>query len=79
MSNGAKLAALNKFKSPSPGMMRQVPTKLLVVYDVVVKTPEVPQVPLIINYGMVCLISMIVVADQDLRSTEGCRGIRTSV
>lgn len=51
MSNGAKLAALNKFKNPTPGMMRQLPARLLVVYDVVVKTPDVPQVPLIINYG----------------------------
>lgn len=51
MNNGAKLAALNKFKSSMPGMMRQMPTKLLIVYDVVVKTPDVPQVPLIINYG----------------------------
>ncbi|KAF7800012.1 hypothetical protein EIP86_011255 [Pleurotus ostreatoroseus] len=52
MNGGAKLAALNKFKSPMPGMMRQMPTKLLIVYDVVVKTPDVPQVPLIINYDL---------------------------
>lgn len=51
MSNGAKIAALTKFKSSAPNLMRQSPTRLLVVYDVVVKTPDVPQVPLIINYG----------------------------
>lgn len=32
-------------------MMRQATTKVLVVYDVQVKTPDVNQVPLIINYG----------------------------
>ena len=57
MSNGAKLAALNKFKSPTPGMMRQVPMRLLIVYDVIVKTPDVPQVPLIINYGKRYLVN----------------------
>ena len=31
--------------------MRQPTTKVLVVYDVQVKTPEVSQIPLIINYG----------------------------
>jgi translation initiation factor 4A len=32
-------------------MMRQPVAKVLVVYDVQVKTPEVSHVPLIINYG----------------------------
>ena len=31
--------------------MRPTPTKVLVVYDVQVKTPEVSQVPLVLNYG----------------------------
>ena len=31
--------------------MRQPATKILVVYDVQVKSPEVAHVPLIINYG----------------------------
>jgi len=31
--------------------MRQPVTKVLVVYDVQVKTPEVSHIPLIINYG----------------------------
>ena len=51
MNAGAKLAALNKFRSPPTGLMRQPTTKVLVVYDVQVKTPEVSQIPLIINYG----------------------------
>ena len=63
MNGGAKLAALNKFKSPMPGMMRQMPTKLLIVYDVVVKTPDVPQVPLIINYGASLRHCFILVMD----------------
>ena len=33
-------------------MMRQATTKILVVYDVQVKTPDINQVPLIINYGV---------------------------
>ncbi|KAH9844011.1 uncharacterized protein C8Q71DRAFT_697864 [Rhodofomes roseus] len=52
MNAGAKLAALNKFRSPPTGLMRQPTTKVLVVYDVQVKTPEVSQIPLIINYDL---------------------------
>lgn len=54
MNAGTKLAALNKFRSPPTptGAIRQTNTKILVVYDVQVKPPEVSQVPLIINYGM---------------------------
>ncbi|KAL6306682.1 hypothetical protein BKA93DRAFT_729085 [Sparassis latifolia] len=51
MNAGTKLAALNKFRSPT-GLMRQPATKVLVVYDVQVKTPEVSQIPLIINYDL---------------------------
>ncbi|KAI9001253.1 P-loop containing nucleoside triphosphate hydrolase protein [Trametes punicea] len=51
MNAGAKLAALNKFRA-APGIMRPAPTKVLVVYDVQVKTPEVSQVPLVINYDL---------------------------
>ena len=32
--------------------MPNATTKILVVYDVQVKTPEMNQVPLIINYGI---------------------------
>jgi translation initiation factor 4A len=48
MSSSNKLAALNKFRSVGT---RPTPTKVLVVYDVQVKTPEVSQVPLVVNYG----------------------------
>ncbi|KAI0370221.1 hypothetical protein BV20DRAFT_944612 [Pilatotrama ljubarskyi] len=51
MNAGAKLAALNKFRA-APGIMRQAATKVLVVYDVQVKTPDVSQVPLVINYDL---------------------------
>jgi translation initiation factor 4A len=51
MNAGTKLAALNKFKSSASVMMREPVTKVLIVNDVQVKTPEVSHVPLIINYG----------------------------
>ncbi|KAH9943105.1 uncharacterized protein BXZ73DRAFT_87513 [Epithele typhae] len=51
MNAGAKLAALNKFRA-TPGIMRPTATKVLVVYDVQVKTPEVSQIPLVINYDL---------------------------
>jgi translation initiation factor 4A len=51
MNAATKLAALNRFRSPATGLVRQPTTKILVVYDVQVKTPEVSHVPLIINYG----------------------------
>ena len=51
MSSSSKLSALNKFRSASTNPLRPTPTKVLVVYDVQVKTPEVSQVPLVLNYG----------------------------
>ncbi|KAH9853702.1 hypothetical protein C2E23DRAFT_867727 [Lenzites betulinus] len=51
MNAGVKLAALNKFRA-GPGIVRPVTTKVLVVYDVQVKTPDVSQVPLVINYDL---------------------------
>jgi translation initiation factor 4A len=51
MNAATKLAALNRFRSPAAALMRQPTAKVLVVYDVQVKNPEVPHVPLIINYG----------------------------
>jgi translation initiation factor 4A len=51
MNAGTKLAALNKFRSSASGIMRQAVTKVLVVYDVQVKAPDVAHIPLIINYG----------------------------
>lgn len=52
MNAGTKLAALNKFRTSTSVIIRQPVTKVLVVYDVQVKTPEVSHAPLIINYGM---------------------------
>ena len=51
MNAGTKLAALNKFRNSASVMMRQPVTKVLVVYDVQVKTADVTHTPLIINYG----------------------------
>jgi hypothetical protein len=55
MNAAAKLSALNRFRSGAAGLVRQVTTKVLVVYDVQVKNPEVAHVPLIINYGELTL------------------------
>jgi len=52
MNSGTKLAALNKFRTPASVTMRQSSTKVLVVYDIQVKSPEVPHVPLVINYDL---------------------------
>ncbi|KAF9500153.1 hypothetical protein BDN71DRAFT_1440718 [Pleurotus eryngii] len=52
MNAGTKLAALNKFRNSTSIIMRQPTTKVLVVYDVQVKAPEVSHVPLIINYDL---------------------------
>lgn len=52
MNTGTRLAALNKFRNPSAGMIRQPAVKVLVLYDVVVKSGDVPQVPLVINYDL---------------------------
>ena len=52
MNSGTKLAALNKFRTSAPAStIRQPSPKVLVVYDIQVKSPEVPHVPLVINYG----------------------------
>jgi len=53
MNNGTKLAAINKFRAPAGAvaLMRLATTRVLVVYDVQIKSTEVPHVPLVINYG----------------------------
>ncbi|KAG5646627.1 hypothetical protein DXG03_002931 [Asterophora parasitica] len=51
MNSGTKLAALNKFRNPNSLIMRPA-TKVLVVYDVPVKTPDVSHVPFVINYDL---------------------------
>ncbi|KAI5124734.1 hypothetical protein M0805_005369 [Coniferiporia weirii] len=52
MNAGTKLAALNKFRVSPGSMIRQPVTKVLIVYDVQVKAPDVFQVPLVINYDL---------------------------
>ncbi|KZT26875.1 hypothetical protein NEOLEDRAFT_1155268 [Neolentinus lepideus HHB14362 ss-1] len=52
MNAGTKLAALNKFRTSTSSIMRQPATKVLVVYDVQVKAPEVSHIPLVINYDL---------------------------
>ncbi|TFY83852.1 hypothetical protein EWM64_g172 [Hericium alpestre] len=52
MNAGTKLAALNKFRIQNTGLMRPLVTKILVVYDVQVKTPDISHVPLVINYDL---------------------------
>lgn len=52
MNAGTKLAALNKFRSTTSVLMRPSNAKILVVYDVQVKTNEVAHVPLIVNYDL---------------------------
>jgi translation initiation factor 4A len=51
MSTSNKLAALIKFRSVGTNALRPAMIKVLVVYDVQVKAPEVSQVPLVVNYG----------------------------
>ncbi|KZO93211.1 P-loop containing nucleoside triphosphate hydrolase protein [Calocera viscosa TUFC12733] len=50
MSQGQRMGAFQKFRV-SHGQ-RQGPTKVLVVYDVPIKAPDVYQVPLVINYDL---------------------------
>ncbi|KAF9507358.1 hypothetical protein BS47DRAFT_318222 [Hydnum rufescens UP504] len=52
MNAGTKLAALNKFRGSNNPIGRPPITRVLVVYDVQVKAPDVHQVPLVINYDL---------------------------
>ncbi|KAF8322273.1 hypothetical protein DL93DRAFT_2163107 [Clavulina sp. PMI_390] len=52
MNAGAKLAALNKFKGSTAHVGRPPIMRVLVVYDVSVKPPDVQQIPLVINYDL---------------------------
>lgn len=45
------MAALNKFRGAGSGIRGGGATRVLVVYDVQVKAPDVFQIPLVINYG----------------------------
>ena len=51
MNAATKLAALSKFRGTPNALMRQQQTRVLIVYDVQLKAPDVAQVPLVINYG----------------------------
>lgn len=61
--------------------MRQLTTKVLVVYDVQVKAPEVSHVPLIINYGVLVhpFNAFVRLNHLPLRSSKGSGGVRSSV
>jgi translation initiation factor 4A len=52
MNAATKLAALNKFRNGNSMVMRQGAIRVLVVYDVQVKTPDISHVPLVINYDL---------------------------
>ncbi|CAE6418994.1 hypothetical protein ACGC1H_001869 [Rhizoctonia solani] len=56
MNSAAKLAALNKFRGSSPNGTTsngaRQPMRVLIVYDVPVKAPDVFQVPLVVNYDL---------------------------
>ncbi|KAF8913842.1 P-loop containing nucleoside triphosphate hydrolase protein [Gymnopilus junonius] len=52
MNAVTRVAALNKFRSSSSVILKQPTTKVLVIYDVQLKTNEVPHVPLVINYDL---------------------------
>lgn len=51
MNAGSRMAALNKFRV-SQGFARPLMAKVLVVYDVQLKGPEVTYIPLVINYDL---------------------------
>jgi len=51
MSTGSRISALNKFRG-SGSTIRSGATRVLVVYDIQVKAPDVFQIPLVINYDL---------------------------
>lgn len=63
MSAGTKLAALNQFRSSTGTMLKQPAKKVLVVYDVQVKAPDVFNVPLVVNYGTPSSLSHPLICD----------------
>lgn len=53
MNSGAKMAAFHKFRGNNSIMMKQQPvSRVLVVFDVQIKSSDVFQVPLVINYDL---------------------------
>jgi hypothetical protein len=53
MKDSARAAAMSRFRYSTPELMRQPKMKVLVIYDVAIKSNDVPLIPLIINYGMI--------------------------
>jgi translation initiation factor 4A len=51
MNTGGKVAAISKFKGSNVTIGRLPIARVLVVCDVQIKSPDVHQVPLVINYG----------------------------
>jgi hypothetical protein len=51
MNSITRLAAINKFRTPSVILRHQPCMKVLVVYDIQLKNGEAPLTPLVINYG----------------------------
>lgn len=54
MNSVTRLAALNKFRAvaTSAMLMNRTGMKVLIVYDVQMKSTEIPQVQVVINYGV---------------------------
>lgn len=81
MNSASRLAALNKFRNSSSSViLRQTATKVLVIYDIQLKSNEVPHVPLVINYGNYSRKDRGPDAHVlPHRSSESCRRIFSSV
>jgi superfamily II DNA/RNA helicase len=71
MSAASKLAALNKFRNSNPVLRQPAATKVLVLYDVPVKTPDISHVPLVINYGILFSLLQLSLIDVRMRFTQG--------
>ncbi|KAF9534864.1 hypothetical protein CPB83DRAFT_843068 [Crepidotus variabilis] len=52
MNSVTRVAALNKFRSASSMILKQPGMKVLVVYDIQLKSGEFPHVPLVVNYDL---------------------------
>ena len=79
MNQGAKLSALNKFRNGTASLMRQPSTRVLVVYDVIIKTGDTPQVPLVVNYGKHLCYCYPMIINKWCRFAQGRGGICSSV
>jgi translation initiation factor 4A len=81
MNASVRMTSLNKFRAaPSTGnAMRPAPIKVLVIYDVQVKAPDVFQIPFIVNFGTSLALNLAQNSLANTRSSKSCRGIRPSV